>query len=361
MKVGMVLYCEDPGAANFMVGLPARLRQSGLIPRLYATGTAAEFLVQRGEAAHSLPSDVLDDADLLAVGTSENPDSPGLALITEARRRGIPSVGIVDGKANARLRFRGRGDHPLAFAPDWLAVPDGSTVAAYRDLGFPADRIGAFGNPHFDRAAQARRRLAEKGRTAVRAEVLPAAETRPIVVFLAEQSFSLNPEIPVDAEPTAFPGAIRRRVHAVLDVVLGTVEVMASRPFVALRLHPKNRRDEFSAFEERLGHVSAGGDPLPLLYCADVVVGLTTALLAEAAVLGRPVLPVAACVEDKAWMHTLFREGDWPLAESAADVHHMVPALLDGTCLTPSLPEQFSSSEGSIERLTAFLANVKNK
>lgn len=354
MKAGIVLYCEDPGAANFMVGLPARLRRSGLAARLFATEAAAEFLVRRGETAEALTPDVLEGAGLLAVGTSENPDSPGLPLIAEARRRGIPSVGIVDSDVNARFRFRGRGDHPLAFAPDWLAVPDGTTAAAYRDLGFPAARLGLCGYPHFDRAAVARRRLDEKGRAAVRAEMLPAAGTRPIVVFLAEQPFSLDPGTPVDAEPSAFPGDKRRRVEAVLDVVLGTTEGMASRPFIALRLHPKNSRGEFADFEQRLDLVSAGGDPLPLLYCADVVVGLTTTLLAEAAILGRPVLPVAARAEDKAWMPGLFREG-WPLAESAADIRRLVPALLDGTLSTLGLAEEFASPESSIGRLAAFL------
>ena len=354
MTTGIVLYCEDPGAANFVVGLPARLRRSGLTARLFATGAAAEFLVQRGEVSETLSQDVLEGVGLLAAGTSENPDSPGLALIAEARHRGIPSVGIVDSDVNARFRFRGRGDHPLAFAPDWLAVPDGKTASAYRDLGFPAVRLGLCGYPHFDHAFLTRRRLDEKGRATVRAEVLPAAGTRPIVVFLAEQRFSLDPGIPVDADLSAFPGDKLRRVDAVLDVVLDTMEGLSSRPFVVLRLHPKNSRDEFAAFERRLDLVSVGDDPLPLLYCADAVVGLTTTLLAEAAVLGRPVLPVAARAEDKAWMPGLFREG-WPLAESASDVRRLVPVMLDGTLSTLGQMEGDALPGSSIGRLAAFL------
>lgn len=356
-----MLYCEDPGAANFMVGLPARLSKSGLAATLYASGAASDFLVQRGESVAQLAANVLDGVSLIAVGTSENPESPAFALVVEARQRGIPSVGIVDTEANAPFRFRGQSDDPLAFVPDRLAVADEATAAAFRSLGFPAARIDVCGHPHFDRAIAARRQLEARGRAAVRAEVVPAAGARPVVTFLAEQPLSLDPAGTVDADETAFPGPRRRRVDAVLDSVIAALRGLDGPPYLVLRLHPKNTREEFAVFAGRVDLVSAGGDPLPLLFCADLVVGLTTALLAEAAVLGRPVLPVAACAGDRDWLPRPLRDGRRPIAESAADVSRLVPAGIDGHLVPPAPPDPLALGGDSLSRLAAFLQDHVDK
>ncbi len=338
-----------------MVGLPSRLAELGCEATLHASGAALAFLAARGESVEPLPADISDvRPDLVAVGTSENPDSTGLALIAEARRSGRPSVGIVDHEANAAFRFRGREGDAMTFAPDFLAVPDEATARSYRDLGFAADAIAVCGHPHFDRAATARKEFEAKGRATVRSEILPEAGARPVCVFLAEQYFCLDPSGAVYADEAAFPGPRRRRVDAVLETVLGALEGVDERPFVVLRLHPKNSREEFASYLGGVDLVSGSGDPLPLVFCADLVVGLTTALLAEAAVLGRPVLPVAACADDLAWMPSVFRNG-WPVARSADDVRCLVPAYFNGEKAPPPAPGLAAGDGDSIGRLAVFL------
>jgi hypothetical protein len=97
------------------------------------------------------------------------------------------------------------------------------------------------------------------------------------------------------------------------------------RPWVVLRLHPKSRAEDFAACLDNVDAVSSGGDPLPLLWAADVVLGMTSMLLLEAALLGKPHLSVLPRAEERAWLAPL-SSGLTPVAVTRAQLAKQLAA-----------------------------------
>ncbi len=312
MTLDVLMHAEDPGAANILAPLSSGLDDAGLSSRLMASGAAVAYLADRS-VTHETVSEGADEVlditrpRVLVAGTSEDRDGFGLALIDAARKRAIPSLGAVDMLANAAFRFRGRSEDPLRHAPDWLAVPDRATADAFVGLGFAQDRVVACGHPHFDVVRDRRAEMEKQSPADLRAKLLPGlSANRPLLVFVAEGVDQLNPAASRILEDSALTGSGESldRTTVVLEELLAAADHLDPRPLIVLRLHPKNRRDEYGALADRVDHVSHGGDPLPLIWCADLVAGMTTFLLVEAHLLGRPTLSILPDPTDAAWLPT---------------------------------------------------------
>ena len=311
----VLMYVEDPGAANYVAPLPVALAERGWRVTLVADEAAQMHLRQRGITVESVPDGVGAEELLracaprvLVVGTSENPDTIGLSLIGQGRAQGIETVGIVDGPASAAHRFRGRRAHPLAHAPDWLVVVDERTKADYVALGFPAARAIVCGHPQYDYLRTLRRKLVSEPRLAVRRRLLPhVPPDRAMIVFLAEVSTGLDAKEYQRSPDYTLTGrgAQHERTAVVFEEVLDALEVIQPRPYVVLRLHPKNAVEDFAPYRGACDAVSAGGQPYELVYAADLVVGMTTMLLVEAALLGCSVLSVVPRAVERAWLPQL--------------------------------------------------------
>lgn len=310
----LVIIVEDPGAANYVAGLPRSLAASGVLVQLVASGFAESQLCALGIAHHKLPAGQ-SGAELLqalrpklvVVGTSEATDALGLAVIDAARESGIASIGVIDGAANPELRFRGRSADAMAHAPDRLLVADQATRSAYVACGFRPEHVHVCGHPHFDAVRQTRALLAAEDRTALRERLFPGAGDRPVILFLAEVSDGLDPTLYRRRPDYTLvgDGGSDRRTLIVLDEFITACELAHPDAFTVLRLHPKDRRDEYAAYIPRFADVSAGGPVAPLLYAADLVVGMTSIALVEATLLGRPTLSILPRPGEAEWLPTI--------------------------------------------------------
>ena len=310
-RADVLIFVEDPGAANYVAQLPSALRQKGWSTKLFAAGTARAHLLQRGVDCEQVQASCdagrmleLESPEILVVGTSENPDTLGLELIRAARSRGIPTVGAVDAESNAGYRFQGRSESPLGYAPDWLLVPDQRTKDSYTGLGFRADRIMVCGHPHYDEVREAARQLATRDRSSLRQSMFPGAPPDSVViVFVAEVSTGLNPgQYKRSAEYTLTGrGSSTGRTEIVLEELLDAAHLIVPRPFLVLRLHPKNTLDEFRPYLEEVDQVSRDEHPLEIVYAADLVVGMASMLLFEAAIMGRPTLSIVPRALEAQW------------------------------------------------------------
>lgn len=319
----ILLYADDPGAANYLAPIARALE--GKRPAQFIVDSALRsFIMDRGIACsirqETAPDRLLHGADLLVVGTSENPDCFGHQLTIVARQSGCTSLGVIDMQVNAARRFKGRSAAPLAFAPDYLAVPDQGSSDAFTALGFPTERVFLCGHPLYDDVRE-RRRQFERTPPA-RAAVFPEARAgAPIWLFIGEGVDQLDPPVSFRSSgytlhgrgDTDFRGAI------VLEEIVAAAASQPVRPWIVLRLHPKNQLEEFAPCLSGVDAVSSEGDPLPLLWTADLVFGMTSMLLLEAALLGRPHLSVLPRGEEREWLATL-PSGVTPTVTTAAEL-----------------------------------------
>lgn len=310
--IDFLIHVEDPGAANFVGGLPMALETLGLTARVVAEGKATEHLRHLGVAFETpVPSatakDMIDDADPrgVVVGTSENPGSRGLSLMDHGRRRGLVTVGIVDGPANPRWRFRGGSDDPLAHAPDHIFVPDASIADAYVELGMARDRVKVCGHPGFDAVRKRRKLLISEGRKNVRRRLWPELRPEyPLAMFVSELSDGFQPEQFRHSSDYTLSGwgGSDARTDIAIEEFLDAVAASAATPHLVLRLHPKETDGAEPTHASRFDLVSRAEPPLEAVFAADAVFGMTSILLLEAALLGSPVVSIVPRAVEKAWL-----------------------------------------------------------
>jgi hypothetical protein len=320
--LNIVLFAEDPGAVNYIAPLVLALTDQDHSILLLSAGVATELFQNKGISSLVLTNEneaveLLRNKSpqLLLVGTSENLDSPAFALISAAKE--IPqcvSVGIIDFYANAAYRFRGRTNNPLAFAPDWLMVPDEGTATEYESLGFLKQKIFVAGHPHYDDLIKMKEKLNREGRDIIRAKLFPDASTnQKIIVFASELSTGLNAEqYQFSSEYTLTGrGSSVGRTEVVVEELLDSLERLTEqgveKPYLILRLHPKETVNDLADYTHEFNLLSQGGDPLELIYAADLVVGMSSMLLSEAYVLGVRVLSILPRKMEQDWLPLMIR------------------------------------------------------
>lgn len=361
-----VVLVEDPGAANYAAELPEALESRGIAATLLAYGHAAEFLERRT----SNPFTVVGDTDpepiverfrpsLVVVGTSENPRSPALALIAACEERGIPTVGIVDSPAASKLRFRGTTSDPLAYAPDWILVPDLWTRSHYVELGHPEARVVVCGHPHYD-FVRAFREKTRASQARIRAELFPrASPERRVVIFAADLSTGLDP-----ADYRRSPqytlrgrGESAGRTEIVLEEFLDALSPYRERIHCVMRLHPKHEIAELQAYVEEFDQVSQAEPSLDVLVGADAAVGMTTMLLVEALLLRKPTLSIVPREFERGWIATT-QYGLTPCATTRPAVREEVARLLEGSSLPDEPRVEAVLPRGSLARTADAIVNA---
>jgi hypothetical protein len=310
--IDVLLFVEDPGAANYVGPLHRALVGRGWQCTLMTLGTATDFLGQQGVASVRVPAtdsaaQILAQVQprLVLVGTSENPDSIGLELVLAARRAGIVSVGMVDSATNADYRFRGRTGRPLAHAPDWLLLPDPYTRDKFVALGYSPNRIFVCGHPHYDRVRAVGKQLARRARADLRQAYFPGAGDRQtVLLFVTEISGGFNPaQYRRSPEYTLTGrGSSVERTAIVLEEFLDAAKELEPAPYLVLRLHPKENPHHYKQYLSEFHQVSKTEPGLEVVYTADLVVGMSSMLMVEAALLGRPTLAILPRLVEKDWL-----------------------------------------------------------
>lgn len=364
----VLLFAEDPGAANFIAPLIPALRACGHQPGVIATGTANGVLKQRGVDFEMLNSTETDDEILvrikpcmLIVGTASNPDTRGLTLIHAAQRAGIPTVGVIDAAMNSDLRFKGRSNNPLAYAPDWILVPDDVTRDFFLELGARSEQVLALGHPHYDFIIDLAETWRHEPQARFRNRMFPGATAdRAIVVFVSEGSARIAPVTKNDLFDYTLRGrgGINGRTEIVLEELIDALSNVTPNPYFVLRIHPKDEEKDYASYLGMIDKISKDEPALEVVYAADLVVGMTSMLLTEAALLGCAVLPIIPRKAEIQWL-PLTRNGALTAATTRLDISKHLRELLSNTRSrqhTEGLRQAYL--EGSTDRIAGFLHGI---
>ena len=336
--VDILLFVEDPSAANYAALLLPEFARQGWGIRFCASAVACGWLHSRGvrfqECAASADAVTLlrqAKPRCVLVGTAENPDTLGLHLIEAARRAGIPSIAFIDALIGAPRRFRGPGCDALAHAPDWLLVPDCRSRDAFVDLGYPQHRIVLCGHPQYDQTrALGEQWKREGGPPSFRKRLFPDVEPgRRILTFVSEgaERFGQSPQRATEEYGFTGRGTAKGRTKIILEEVLDAVAALPTRPYIVFRAHPIETSAAYDEYRLEIDYFSSGGLPLELVYASDLTVGMTSMLVLEAALLGRPTLAVLAHVTEVDLLPNV-RNGMTPHVLNREDLRKVLPDLL---------------------------------
>jgi hypothetical protein len=335
-RTDILLFAEDPSAANYAALLLPEFARRGWVARLFASAVAADWLRSRGVAFTEAGADARallseNDPRCLLTGTAENPETLGLRLIDAARAAGIPAVAFIDALMSAPYRFCGSTADPLAHAPDRLLVPDGRTLDAFVGLGYPKERIAVCGHPQYDQTRALAAQWGKKGGPgAFRKRIFPdVPPARKILAFISEGSlrYELLPKRAAGEYGFSGRGTDKGRTKIILEEVLDAIAGLAEKPYVVFRAHPIEKPEDYAEYGNEVDCFSSGGSPLELVYASDLTVGMTSMLLLEAVLLGRPTLAVLAQASEAELLPSV-RARRTPHVLDRAGLRSMLPELI---------------------------------
>jgi hypothetical protein len=243
-------------------------------------------------------------------------------FIREARDRRIRSVTVLDGWGKYRERFM--DSEGRLVMPDAIAVEDDDRRRELVGLGFPKAIVVVTGQPALDALADpAARRVDASG---VRARLAIPAD-RALVAYV-EQPLS---EVHDPGELGFDENECRRDVLAALAEVAARRRVAAT---VAVLEHPRSTSAGRTPLERAAGldvRTVHDIDRHDLLRASDLVIGMNSALLVEACLLGRAVVSYQPGIRiadpllanRRGWSRAVYRSSD---LVSALDAELFDPA-----------------------------------
>ena len=309
----VLVFARDPGAANHLVALIEMLREETPIsdkirrvmgpnclePRfeIYGRTYALSVWQRAGMAAKDWDETVGKDAsaedvvsgtkpDIILTGTSDIDETTDCALWRAAARVGITSIAIVDHESSADFRFQDAGG-PVW--PDHILVPDAKVADAVRATGAPDTSIIETGNLHIARTARRRDAISSDIIAELRSNWGAQANDR-VVLFASECS----------REMAALGRSASYDEVALLAFLAdelaegGAVGPLANNPaetLLVVRHHPRDDRKKYAGITVQPPlrmTCSEAGSPEEAVLASDLVVGMQSSLLLEAAALGVP-------------------------------------------------------------------------
>jgi hypothetical protein len=289
----------DPGGAAALAPVLQLLdRERRVRLEVFAYAQAVDVFTSAGLTVHAVPqtataewfSGVFERVNpaLVLVSTSCNGSDHEKRFIEGARRRGIPSVAVLDFWSNYGERFSD-GEGNLRSLPDVVTAMDDAARDGLIAAGIPPRCIVVTGQPAFDSLAANRAAFSDADRAAVRAR-LGVGDNECVVLFVSQPlrqlygDSALSPRYLGYDECTVF-GVVARAVSRVSRESDTAVTVV-------FRPHPRESSD-WLTLRPNPGFpliVASDEDPRRLALASDLIVGMTSVLLVESCRLGCPVL-----------------------------------------------------------------------
>ena len=83
------------------------------------------------------------------------------------------------------------------------------------------------------------------------------------------------------------------KIHIALESLIKALQKYEKEHLhLVLRLHPKNQTSDFEPYLPFFDQISQNTEPLGLIYFADIISGVETSLMTEAAILGKKTLSI---------------------------------------------------------------------
>ena len=349
-RLQVLAAAHDTGGANALLPVVRKLRAHAAV-RAVACAQAALVWERAGLAHQRTSMDSSEDLnrflaeeepDALLLGTSWG-QTLDKRLLRMGEERGIPSVAVVDSWMHYRERFFNAEVGRLCL-PTKIAVPDQRAAAEARIAGLPQDRLEITGHPHLSEVTSAFQSHALQAQAhALRRRWLAGRREGPVVLFVSEAFSQYN----VAGSAYYFGYTEVEALEGLVEAV-ERLEADGSDPIrLVVKLHPRQFDEPISrgpAASRRDMVVVGQESPWACLLAADVIVGMSSMLLLEAALAGKPVISFRPMRPTEA---STFMGTEIGLIEAAMSVPELIGRL------TPYMePARLGAAAPSLERLS---------
>lgn len=306
-----LLFVEDPGAISLFIPIIEKFKKLDVSYKLFVDGYAVDYFKNFNDFRVEytrLDQDnfkklTWSNIQTVIVGTSENKNSLAFLLIKSAKEKKVCSIGMIDSHTNSSYRFKSDSNDPLKYKPNYLILPNEIAFLNFHDLGIKKSSMFVVGHPFSNqkKLTTNRHRLVRK--------ILPKdALNKTIIIFVSELSTGLNSKdfIKSDEYKLQGRGSSKFRTNIVIEEFLDSITRLSKKNslniFKVLRKHPKEDEDFLSEYSKEFDFISNGGNPEELVYIADLVIGMSSALLSQSIYQGTPTLSIIPSIKEIDWL-----------------------------------------------------------
>ncbi|MFQ5788479.1 MAG: hypothetical protein ACE5H1_10935 [Thermodesulfobacteriota bacterium] len=250
-----------------------------------------------------------------------------------ARERGVKSMAILDQWQRYCERFSGlsKNEH-MVYLPDKIGIMDEYAREEMIKLGFHPDILAVTGQPSFDRLRKySESKMFKRKRVTVRKHVGAENDEKTIIVVFVSEKIRrgvLKSELNYDETKVIL--ALIKQLRRVV------VNDKQKRIWLVIKPHPNNNTEDFSSIPFGSNGklvVQLSPSDLPgreLIEGADLVIGMSSVLLVESAIIGVPVVS-AQIGSSYNKLCVLSAQGYIPFVNSDSEMGILVRRLLYDT------------------------------
>ena len=307
------MFSRDPGGTNAIMPLIEPLRAFGNEVSVYGKDAALSIYrkqnIDCSDICDTIPSGTQEETDefvrktrpdLIVTGTSSE-DFTERHLWKAAERAEITSFAVLDQWTNYRLRLISEGSDPMneratseLIVPSFFFIMDEFARKEMCALGIDREKLVVSGQPFFDYIRKTGDKFTTQEIEKLRRE-LTGSEDGHVFVFASQPIASIHRK---NGMAEDYWGYTEETVlKSVVKCLSKLTEEMAIKVTLVLRLHPK---DESNVYQNALATlpnsikvvVDRETDSSLLLKASDLIIGMFSMLLLEAAILERRFISV---------------------------------------------------------------------
>ncbi|QTL34224.1 DUF354 domain-containing protein [Pseudoalteromonas viridis] len=296
--LNFVFFCSDPGAANSLIVLAKHLTPNYKI-QMFARSAAFNHIKTNSNLSVTLVPDTVDQYSLSQFKTILRQYMPAVVVTGTTGRDytertiwqacqalTIPCCAVLDQWMNYALRFLKKHlayQDKLSYTQEELCLPDSIIVMddfAKHDManeGIPSNIIEVCGSPYYEYMGT----LCKNARL--------GKNSTKTVLFACE---------PITA---VYGNRLGKKIHGytektILNALCEEIQRQDRNKKISLQIrpHPRERKNRYTAFIARYGFANMNSAPsvIDALKGSDMVIGMSSTLLLEAAILGKPIASI---------------------------------------------------------------------
>ena len=300
------IFCDDPGAANYMSSLPQIcIDKAFSFTILLTSWDLADYFIDFSSFIKVGCTDALLNRlrienpkkdYLLFAGTSEDINFINKIINHSKTYRQICYC-FIDSSVNYEYRFNSCITTSKKHKPDFIVVPDHFTGKCFEKLGFEKQKIQLF-SPWWKTYSKRENILEMKKKR-------EKNNKKYQVLVASELSSGLGPSCRYqlhEGYKIFGSGKHKGRTEIVIEEILVGLERIRSKVDLSLSLHPIQTRSSLKGFDSLFDvYLDCPRQQIELTD-DDLIIGLSSTILFEAAYLNIPVLSILPAVCERKWL-----------------------------------------------------------